>query len=109
MPILVGDFNCIIDVKDYENSNDGHNRFSPPLKNIVSKFSLIDAYRVIHPATVRYSWHRRGFAAARLDRLYLPPLLEARPLLARYIPTTSDYYAFLLLLDLTGFGLAAAE
>ena len=109
MPILVGDFNCIIDAKDYENLNDGHNRFSSPLKNIVSKFSLIDAYRVIHPTTVRYSWHRRGFAAARLDRIYLPPLLEARPRLARYIPTTSDHHAFLLLLDLTGFGLMAAE
>ncbi len=109
LPILVGDFNCVIDAKDHANSNDGHNRFSYPLKNIISLYNLIDAYRVLHPTTVRFSWHRKGFASARLDRVYLPPILEARPRVARYIPTTSDHHAFMLKMDMTGFGTTAAK
>jgi hypothetical protein len=37
--------------------------------------------------------------------VYLPPLLEARPRVARYIATTSDHHAFLLRLEMAGVAL----
>ncbi len=40
--------------------------------------------------------------SARLDRIYLPPILESRPRVARYIATTSDHHAYLLWLELVG-------
>jgi hypothetical protein len=39
---------------------------------------------------------------SRLDRAYLPPLLESRPRVARYIPTSSDHHAYLLRLETAG-------
>ncbi len=107
MPILIGDFNCVIDVKDIENDQGAH-RINAFLRDYIKNSLFSDTYRVLHPATVRFSWYRRGFAAARLDRAYVQPLLEARVRTARYIPTTSDHHAFVLSLDLTGFGAAAA-
>ncbi len=39
----------------------------------------------------------------RLDWVYLPPLLESRPRIARYIAITpSDHHAYLLRLELAG-------
>ena len=104
LPIILGDFNSVIDARDLENDSLTYRR-NIFFSNYIKNNNFIDAYRVLHPATIRYSWHRRGFAAARLDRLYLPPLLEARPRLARYIPTTSDHHAFLLKMDITGLGI----
>ncbi len=100
--MLIGDFNCIIDAKDFAQTNDGHGRFNPSLRDLVNANNLYDAYRVLHPVTLRFSWYRRGFSAARLDRAYVPPLLEGRIRVARYIPTTSDHHAFLLKMELTG-------
>ena len=107
IPFLVGDFNCIINAIDAENS-DIHNRFNRFLSDFITNENFIDSYRVLHPATVRYSWHRRGFAAVRLDCIYLPILLQSRPRFARYIPTASDHHAFILKLDMAGLGLPVA-
>ena len=103
-PIIVGDFNCVTDPRDVEN-NSFANRNVPFLTDFLDNNHFSDAFRVLHPATTRFSWHRRGFAAGRLDRIYLPPTLESSPRVARYIPTTSDHHAFLLKLDKTGLSL----
>ena len=103
-PILVGDFNCVTNARDLE--NDSFIRRSVPfLTDYIHVNHFSDAFRVLHPATTRFSWYRRGCAAARLDRIYLPPPLESAPRVARYIPTTSDHHAFLLKLDKTGLSL----
>ena len=104
LPIILGDFNSVTNAKDFQNETARY-RIITTFKNYVENNLFIDAYRVLHPTTVRFSWHRQNFAAARLDRAYLPPLLESRPRVARYIPTTSDHHAFLLKLDLAGLGL----
>ena len=72
MPIIVGDFNCVIDARDLENDSFAY-RNVPFLTDYINNNHFIDSFRVLHPATTRFSWHRRGFAAARLDRIYLPP------------------------------------
>ena len=101
LSILIGDFNCVIEAKDVENQNI-HNHMNTVLRNLVITNSLSDAYRVLHPTQVRFSWYRRSFPAVRLDKVYLPPLLEARPRVARYFPTTSDHHAFILKMDMSG-------
>ncbi len=58
---------------------------------------------------VQYSWHRPGAAASRLDRVYLPPILEDRARTARYIGTTSDHHAFYLSLEAVGLELLPLE
>ena len=103
LPILIGDFNSVIDVKDVENQTSVAH-VCHYLKKYIADNMYSDAYRVLHPTQLRYSWYRRGFTAARLDRVYLPPLLAAAPRLARYFPTSSDHHAFLLKMDLTGLG-----
>jgi exonuclease III len=102
-PILVGDFNVVLHPMDTEDRDfRKHHKFSQALEAIVSELSYVDAFRVLFPCTIAFSWHRRGHLAARLDRVYLPPLLESRPRVARYIATTSDHHAFLLRLELAG-------
>jgi exonuclease III len=102
-PILVGDFNCIVSQLDSEDQDFVRNRkFSPELASIMSDFAYIDAFRVLFPVRVQFSWHARGKHSSRLDRVYLPPLLESRPRVALYIPSPSDHHAFLLRLETVG-------
>ncbi len=43
--------------------------------------------------------------ASCLDRAYLPPILESRFRVARYIPTSSEHHAYLLGLETAGLAL----
>ncbi len=87
-PILVGDFNCVIQQMDTEDLSFVVNRkFSQELFDIVTSFRYVDAFRVLFPAKVQFSWFGRGKSSSRLDRVYLPPLLESRPRVAFYIPS----------------------
>jgi hypothetical protein len=65
-----------------------------------------DVFRGLPPGPLSlhqgFSWHRRGQLAARPDRVFLPPLLESWPLVARDIATTFDHHAYLLRLELAG-------
>jgi exonuclease III len=102
-PVLVGDFNCVINQIDTEDQAFVSNRkFSQELFNIVRDFLYIDAFRVLFPVKVQFSWHRRGNSSSRLDRMYLPPLLESRPRVVLYIPTVSDHHALLVRLETAG-------
>jgi len=61
-----------------------------------------DFFWTLHPVAPIFSFHRRDVAPSRLDRVYLPPLLEDRPRLARYLPGTSDHHAYLLRIETAG-------
>ena len=75
-PILVGDFNCVTQQIDTEDLNFVHNRkFSQELFDIVHDFAYVDAFRVLFPIQIQFSWHSRGKSSSRLDRIYLPPCL----------------------------------
>ncbi len=104
-PVLVGDFNCVINQIDTEDQAFVSNRkYSQELFEIVRDFLYIDAFRVLFPVKVQYSWHCRGKSSFRLDRLYLPPLLESHPRVVLYIPTVSDHHALLVRLETAGIG-----
>ena len=64
--------------------------------------NYVDSFRVLHPTATVFSFNRPGSASSRLDRIYIPPLLESRPRVARYLPSTSDHLAYLLRLETAG-------
>ena len=99
-PVLVGDFNCIQEPLDCTPGLIRHT--CQALGRILRTYSYTDSFRSLHPASRTYSFHRRGMLPSRLDRAYLPPLLESRPRVARYIPTSSDHHAYLLRLETAG-------
>ncbi len=103
-PVLVGDFNCVQDPLDY--TPGGH--IGPPcysLGRILRTYSYTDSFRSLHLTSRIYSFHHRGMMVSRLDRAYLPPLLESHPRVAGYIPTSSEHHAYLLRPETAGLAL----
>jgi exonuclease III len=102
-PVLVGDFNCVISQADTEDQAFVANcKFSQELFDIVSDFQYVDAFCVLFPVKVQLSWHCRSKSSSRLDRVYLPPLLESRPRVVLYVPTVSDHHALVVRLETAG-------
>ena len=104
-PILVGDFNTCQHDLDTSSGLLFHGQRCPHLAAILNDFSYSDSFRTLHPTAKAFSFHRQSFAFSRLDRAYLPPLLESRPRVARFIPTSSDHHAYLLRLEMAGLAL----
>ena len=69
-PILGGDFNSVLSMKDTERNFADKN--CPALKNLIENFNYSDGYRVMHPDGVDYTFYRPNCAASRLDRYYIP-------------------------------------
>jgi hypothetical protein len=61
------------------------NRRSTPLAKMLADFRYTDFFRALHPP--------------------LPPILESRPRVTRYIPTSSDHHAYLLRPEIAGLAL----
>ena len=74
---LCGDFNTVVDPLI---DRSGCNPLSPwaynwsdTLQNLMSTFDLSDAWRVAHPQSSEFTWHRaNGSQASRLDMIWLP-------------------------------------
>jgi exonuclease III len=60
-PLLLGDFNCVIDDRDMA-VVDPHRR-SEDLAALITDLHYFDAFRILHPDRRQYSWHRRRAAA----------------------------------------------
>jgi exonuclease III len=105
--ILVGDFNCVLEARDTQ-LWEAH-KHSAALERLITRNGYKDAFRLLHPGQQEFTWARRGLAASRLDRLYLPPLLEASVRGVGHIPTTSDHMAIRASLDLAALGLRPPE
>lgn len=90
VPIIGGDFNCILHEIDTE-ANAG-NKLSPALLNIVNLFNYIDVFRSKHPGLVSYTWHRPNYAPARLDRFYVPQNLITGVQSISHHASLSDHY-----------------
>ena len=70
LPIIGGDFNCILSAKDTERNF--ADKRCPALKDLVDSFNYTDAYRFLYPAGQEYTFHRQSCSASRLDRFYIP-------------------------------------
>ena len=72
-PLIIGDFNCVLSAQDTErNFND---KKCPALNDLVRSFNYADAFRIVKPNAVEYTFHRPKCAASRLDRFYVPQYL----------------------------------
>jgi exonuclease III len=105
-PLLIGDFNCVVDHRDLAIPD--NYRHSTALSALLTELHYVDAYRILHPEVRQFSWHRRNAAASRLDRLYLPVLYTDSAFMVRYLPTVSDHHAMYCVLRCPALGLRVA-
>ena len=73
LPVMAGDWNCVLEKLDLENGTYFNDRKSLDLENIIQEFKYIDAFRHLHGRRREYTWQGRdGASASRLDRIYIP-------------------------------------
>jgi exonuclease III len=106
-PILIGDFNCVINPFDVQQGPEPFDawKLSPALRSLITSFAYVDVFRQLYPNTVQFSFFRRSFLSSRLDRVYVPHLFATSCTIARYIPTVSDHSAFYTVFDAAALGL----
>ncbi len=98
LPILVGDFNCVF-LKSDVMAHFDHKSF-PGLHSLISHHSYTDAFHLLHPHHPhRFTFHRPGSTASRLDRAHIPPMLSGSITQAIHLATTSDHHAAFFVLD----------
>ena len=90
LPIIGGDFNCVLSRVDTEGGHFG-NKKSNELQEIVREFNLMDSFRYLYPNALEYTWSRRGVHASRLDRFYLPQNLVEGLKQVSHHPYLSDH------------------
>ena len=56
LPVLVGDWNCLVTARDTTASF--REKYSKDLNNQLKTFKYSDAYRIIHPNTEEFPFHR---------------------------------------------------
>ena len=89
IPILGGDFNCILSPSDTErNFSD---KKCPALKALVDNFDYKDAYTCLNPRGSEFSFCRPNCAASRLDRFYTPSSLQHCVKSVSYHASLSDH------------------
>ena len=98
LPILLGDFNCILK-RDDTTANFG-SKFCRPLHDLVNVMNYTDAWTHLHPGVVEFTFFRRGVAPSRLDRIYVPGHLVSEIQSIRHQATTSDHRAVIMGLNL---------
>ena len=91
VPLLAGDFNCIINILDTELNPD--RKICQPLKDLVRIFSYADLFDEVRPVPDcgRFTWFRRGFPSSRLDRFYAPREFIEGLTSVTHFPTLSDH------------------
>ena len=98
LPVIVGDFNCILSAKD--TTANFESKVSKPLEDLVKTLNLSDAFRKLHPDSEEYTYYQRGHAPSRLDRAYIPCHLVENLELALHKATTSDHRALVVELNI---------
>jgi len=107
--ILVGDFNCVLNTRlDKIGGNMDRGLVgSKILSQLLTKFSLFDAYRYLYPNEKCVTWFRKlgtddnSYIGCRLDRFYITKLLQKNVVNCTNIPfTISDHDLILLELNM---------
>ena len=99
IPILGGDFNCIL--QDIDSAANQVNKKCQALQDLVNVFNICDAFRQIHPYTVEYTWFRPNYSPSRLDRFYVPQQLVNSIVSVSHHASLSDHCFTKLVLKLT--------
>lgn len=95
--VFGGDFNCVINSKDQvPNFN-----FSSELKHLITGLKLKDAWEVLNPTTVEYTYVT-ATSRSRIDRIYISTDLQRSLLKVETIPVYfSDHSTFLACINLS--------
>ena len=75
-------------------------KYCKDLDNLLKSFHYKDAYRIQHPNTVEFTFHRASCAPSRLDRVYLPPNLADCLKSTTHQPGLADHWGVHVELDL---------
>ena len=101
LPIMGGDWNCVIDKKDIE-GGDYRKKKSQDLMDLVREFNFTDSFRYLHPDADEYTWERKDKFGSRLDRFYLPQELLSGLKEVTHHPYMSDHKYVKMLIKLPG-------
>ena len=91
MPILIGDFNCVISPLDCEENF--RNKNCVALTDLVKTFTYHDIYRTLYPNKIEYSYFSANSTPSRLDRAYLPERAINNVNFVSYKQSLSDHHA----------------
>ena len=98
-PLIAGDFNCVLSAQDTErNFSD---KKCPALTDLVRGFNYADAFRIVKPNAVEFTFHRPNCAASRLDRFYVPQYLLPHVQDVHHHASLADHHFGILELELT--------
>ena len=90
VPVLAGDWNCLVAAKD--TTANFREKYSKDLDDLLKAFKYCDAYRVLHPNTVEFTFHRASCSPSRLDRVYLPSSLKSSLTSVTHLAGLSDHW-----------------
>ena len=101
LPILGGDWNCVVDRLDLEDDRYFNEKKSVDLTNILAEFELVDTFRYLYGRRVEFSWRGRDNASkSRLDRFYIPRGMVRGLKSVRYDASLSDHSACTMVMNL---------
>ena len=89
LPILAGDFNCIVDDEDTEKN--AANKRCPMLALIVNAFGYTDGFRHLYPNKREFTFYRQTKSASRLDRVYIPNEILSSIISVEHVASMSDH------------------
>lgn len=99
LPILLGDFNCILHRSDTTANFEAKN--CPALTDLIRLFNYTDVHQLLKPHTLGdWTFSRPGGVASRLDRVYIPLSLVGDVSSIEHLPTLSDHR--LVIVEITG-------
>jgi exonuclease III len=97
LPVLAGDFNSIL--LPIDTIDNFKFKFCPALKDLVSLFNYEDAFRLLYPNIIDFTFQRSACSPSRLDRIYLPTRWKPALLDVTHSVCFSDHKFLILQLD----------
>lgn len=98
LPILIGDFNCILSPMDCTDNFRAKN--CPALKDLTDLLNYSDGFRVLHPEVIDFTFYRPHLTPSRLDRVYLPGHLKDLAISVDHFSLLSDHKALSIELNI---------
>ena len=98
LPILIGDFNCVLSPEDCEYNYKA--KTCPALKELVTLFQYTDMFRSLHPQAIEFTFYRPHLSPSRLDRIYAPNNLKELVSSVQHMSLLSDHKALILELNI---------
>lgn len=96
-PILLGDFNCILDKKDCVLNAD--RKICHELKDFIRTMNYSDAFRILYPDKIEFTYFSAPATPSRLDRVYLPGELAGQLLSYEHFSSLSDHRGVYFILN----------